>query len=147
VRSGGSSERQIGYNQIGPGLAAAGVGVGIAVFLTRRTDAPRRPELQARREVPRPLTPSSLRSSFEADTWGRGEACLQPAAGLNFRSAGSSPSMTSLAAERAYYDRATLLRQLRVFHEPDSAIGRASTMLMHPFTMAQVIMRKIWRQD
>jgi steroid delta-isomerase-like uncharacterized protein len=41
-----------------------------------------------------------------------------------------------LAGERAYYDRATLLRQLGVFHEPDSAIGRASTMLMHPFTMA-----------
>jgi steroid delta-isomerase-like uncharacterized protein len=52
-----------------------------------------------------------------------------------------------LAGERAYYDRATLLRQLGVFHEPASAIGRASAMLLHPFTMAQVIVRRIWRQD
>jgi hypothetical protein len=48
-------------------------------------------------DVTRPLTPSSLRSSFEAGTWGRGEACPQPAAMLNFRSAGSSLSMTKTA--------------------------------------------------
>ena len=39
-----------------------------------------------------------------------------------------------LAGERIYYDRATVLRQLGVFHEPDHAAGRLATVLMHPFT-------------
>jgi steroid delta-isomerase-like uncharacterized protein len=51
-----------------------------------------------------------------------------------------------LAGERIYYDRATLLRQLGLFHEPDGAMGRFATMLMHPLTMAQVVAR-IWRRD
>jgi steroid delta-isomerase-like uncharacterized protein len=51
-----------------------------------------------------------------------------------------------LAGEKIYYDRATLLRQLGVFHEPNSAIGRIATVLMHPLTMAQVVGRKIWRR-
>jgi steroid delta-isomerase-like uncharacterized protein len=50
-----------------------------------------------------------------------------------------------VAGEKIYYDRATLLRQLGVFHEPDSAVGRVTTMLMHPLTMAQVVGRKIWK--
>jgi steroid delta-isomerase-like uncharacterized protein len=50
-----------------------------------------------------------------------------------------------LAGERAYYDRATLLRPLGIFHEPESAIGRPATMVMHPFTMAQVLARKLRR--
>jgi steroid delta-isomerase-like uncharacterized protein len=56
-------------------------------------------------------------------------------------------SEDSLAGERAYYDRATLLRQLGVFHEPDGAIGRIATMIMHPLTMARVLSRKIRRAD
>ncbi len=52
-----------------------------------------------------------------------------------------------LAGERIYYDRATLLRQLGVFHEPDRAIGRIATALTHPLTMAQVVGRRIWRRD
>ena len=52
-----------------------------------------------------------------------------------------------LAGERIYYDRATLLRQLGVFHEPDCAMGRITTLLMHPLTMAQVVGRKIWRRN
>jgi steroid delta-isomerase-like uncharacterized protein len=50
-----------------------------------------------------------------------------------------------LAGERAYYDRATLLRQLGIFHEPDSAIGRIATIAMHPSTMMQVLARRIWK--
>jgi steroid delta-isomerase-like uncharacterized protein len=49
-----------------------------------------------------------------------------------------------LAGERIYYDRATLLRQLGVFHEPDRAVGRITTLLTHPLTMAQVAMRKLF---
>src|SRR5262249_55319790 len=52
-----------------------------------------------------------------------------------------------LAGERIYYDRATLLRQLGVFHEPDRALGRITTLLTHPLTMAQVLMRQIWKRD
>lgn len=51
-----------------------------------------------------------------------------------------------LAGEKIYYDRATLLRQLGVFHEPDRAMGRITTVLAHPVTMAQIVGRKIWRQ-
>ena len=51
-----------------------------------------------------------------------------------------------VAGEKIYYDRATLLRQLGVFHEPDTAVGRITTLLIHPLTMAQVVGRKIWRQ-
>jgi steroid delta-isomerase-like uncharacterized protein len=50
-----------------------------------------------------------------------------------------------LAGERIYYDRATLLRQLGVFHEPDRPIGRITTLLTHPLTMARIVGRTIWR--
>jgi steroid delta-isomerase-like uncharacterized protein len=52
-----------------------------------------------------------------------------------------------LAGEKIYYDRATVLRQLGVFHELDCAMGRLTTVLAHPLTMAQIIRRMIWRQD
>ena len=52
-----------------------------------------------------------------------------------------------LAGEKIYYDRATLLRQLGLFHEPDSAVGRIGTVLMHPLTMARVVTRRLWKQD
>ena len=52
-----------------------------------------------------------------------------------------------LAGEKIYYDRATVLRQLGVFHEPDGMIGRIEAVVMHPLTMAQAIGRKIlWRR-
>jgi steroid delta-isomerase-like uncharacterized protein len=49
-----------------------------------------------------------------------------------------------LAGERIYYDRATLLGQLGVFHEPDRAVGRVTTLLTHPLTFARVAARSIW---
>jgi steroid delta-isomerase-like uncharacterized protein len=53
-----------------------------------------------------------------------------------------------LAGERVYYDRATLLRQLGVFHEPDGALGRITTLLTHPLTIAQIAVRKMgWKRD
>ena len=48
-----------------------------------------------------------------------------------------------LAGERIYYDRASVLRQLGVFHEPESWLGRITTALTHPVTMAQVIARRL----
>jgi steroid delta-isomerase-like uncharacterized protein len=46
-----------------------------------------------------------------------------------------------LAGEKIYYDRATVLRQLGIFHEPDSMSGRIATVLAHPLTVA----RSLWR--
>jgi steroid delta-isomerase-like uncharacterized protein len=51
-----------------------------------------------------------------------------------------------LAGEKIYYDRATVLRQLGVFHEPEGALGRIATMLMHPLTIMRIVGRKIFRQ-
>jgi SnoaL-like polyketide cyclase len=50
-----------------------------------------------------------------------------------------------LAGEKIYYDRATVLRQLGVFHEPDSFWGRIGAIAMHPVTMARILGRMIWR--
>jgi steroid delta-isomerase-like uncharacterized protein len=48
-----------------------------------------------------------------------------------------------LAGERIYYDRATVLRQLGVFHEPDSILGRIEILAAHPMTMARALARKL----
>ncbi len=48
-----------------------------------------------------------------------------------------------LAGEKIYYDRATVLRQLGVFHEPESAWGRICTLATHPVTIARAQMRKM----
>jgi len=50
-----------------------------------------------------------------------------------------------LAGERIYYDRATVLRQLGVFHEPERLSGWVATVLMHPLTMLRIIGRSLWR--
>jgi steroid delta-isomerase-like uncharacterized protein len=48
-----------------------------------------------------------------------------------------------LAGEKIYYDRGTVLRQLGVFHEPSSLLGRITILLTHPVTMARALMRNI----
>jgi steroid delta-isomerase-like uncharacterized protein len=50
-----------------------------------------------------------------------------------------------LAGEKIYYDRGTVLRQLGVFHEPESVLGQISTLLTHPATMARALARKLLR--
>jgi steroid delta-isomerase-like uncharacterized protein len=52
-----------------------------------------------------------------------------------------------LAGERIYYDRATALRQLGVFDDPQSLRGRITTAATHPFTMARIVARKITGVD
>jgi steroid delta-isomerase-like uncharacterized protein len=49
-----------------------------------------------------------------------------------------------LAGERIYYDRATVLRQLGVFHEPQSALGQISILATHPITLARAVMRRLF---
>jgi len=48
-----------------------------------------------------------------------------------------------LAGEKIYYDRATVLRQLGVFHEPQSLLGQVTTFAMHPVTIARALVRKL----
>jgi steroid delta-isomerase-like uncharacterized protein len=50
-----------------------------------------------------------------------------------------------LAGERIYYDRATILRQLGIFREPDRMLGRIATMLMHPLTVARIVWRMAFK--
>jgi len=51
-----------------------------------------------------------------------------------------------LAGERIYYDRRAVLRQLGVFHEPQSLLGRITTFATHPLTIAKALGRKIARR-
>lgn len=48
-----------------------------------------------------------------------------------------------LLGEKIYYDRATILRQLGVFREPTSVLGRLFTAISHPLTAARALARTI----
>ena len=48
-----------------------------------------------------------------------------------------------LAGEKIYYDRATVLRQLGIFHEPESLRGRLTTVATHPFSMTRMLVHNI----
>jgi steroid delta-isomerase-like uncharacterized protein len=51
-----------------------------------------------------------------------------------------------LAGEKIYYDRGTVLRQLGVFHEPQSVLGQISVLATHPATIALAFARKLLRK-
>jgi steroid delta-isomerase-like uncharacterized protein len=51
-----------------------------------------------------------------------------------------------LAGERIYYDRGTVLRQLGVFHEPQSVLGQVCTLATHPMTIANAFARRLLRK-
>jgi steroid delta-isomerase-like uncharacterized protein len=48
-----------------------------------------------------------------------------------------------LAGEKIYYDRGTVLRQLGVFHEPQSLLGQLSILVTHPVTIVRAFARKL----
>jgi steroid delta-isomerase-like uncharacterized protein len=50
-----------------------------------------------------------------------------------------------LAGERIYYDRGIVMRQLGLFHEPESRLGRLVTALSHPLTIASAFLRRFHR--
>jgi steroid delta-isomerase-like uncharacterized protein len=50
-----------------------------------------------------------------------------------------------LAGEKIYYDRGTVLRQLGIFHEPQSTLGRISIFATHPTTIARALVRMLLR--
>jgi hypothetical protein len=49
-----------------------------------------------------------------------------------------------LAGEKIYYDRGTVLRQLGVFHEPDTLLGKVTTLMSHPISVARAQLRNIF---
>jgi len=51
-----------------------------------------------------------------------------------------------LAGEKIYYDRGTVLRQLGVFHEPQSLLGEITIVATHPLTLARALGRKLLRR-
>ena len=51
-----------------------------------------------------------------------------------------------LAGEKIYYDRGTVLRQLGVFHEPQSVLGQISILATHPATIVRAFVRKLLRK-
>ncbi|HEY7105818.1 MAG TPA: ester cyclase [Acidimicrobiia bacterium] len=51
----------------------------------------------------------------------------------------------NIAGERIYYDRADVLQQLGVLHDPESQLGRITTALVHPVTMARIAARSLQR--
>jgi steroid delta-isomerase-like uncharacterized protein len=51
-----------------------------------------------------------------------------------------------LAGEKIYYDRATILKQLGVFYEPQSVLGQISILVTHPATIARAFARKLLRR-
>lgn len=48
-----------------------------------------------------------------------------------------------LAGEKIYYDRGTVLRQLGVFHEPQSILRQIAILATHPITLARAYARKL----
>jgi hypothetical protein len=48
-----------------------------------------------------------------------------------------------LAGEKIYYDRATVLGQLGIFHEPETLRGRIATAITHPVTMVRILARLV----
>jgi steroid delta-isomerase-like uncharacterized protein len=52
-----------------------------------------------------------------------------------------------LAGERIYYDRATVLRQLGVFREPQTLLGRVGLLVTHPFTIASAFFRNLFAKS
>jgi len=51
-----------------------------------------------------------------------------------------------LAGEKIYYDRGTVLRQLGVFHEPQSVWGQISILATHTATIVRAFARKLLRK-
>jgi steroid delta-isomerase-like uncharacterized protein len=49
-----------------------------------------------------------------------------------------------LAGERIYYDRGTVLKQLGVFHEPQSTLGQILIVATHPATVLRSLSRMIF---
>jgi steroid delta-isomerase-like uncharacterized protein len=52
-----------------------------------------------------------------------------------------------LASETIYYDRAGVLSQVGLYHEPVGMLGRMATALTHPLTLARAYVRKLFHRS
>jgi steroid delta-isomerase-like uncharacterized protein len=52
-----------------------------------------------------------------------------------------------LAGEKIYYDRGTVLRQLGVFREPDTLLGKITTLITHPVSVVRAQLRSLFRKS
>jgi SnoaL-like polyketide cyclase len=50
-----------------------------------------------------------------------------------------------LAGERIYYDRGSVLRQVGLYHDPQSFVGRLEILLAHPITVTKAYGRRLFR--
>jgi len=50
-----------------------------------------------------------------------------------------------IAGERIYYDRGSVLRQVGLYHDPQSLLGRLETLLAHPVTVTRAYARALLR--
>jgi hypothetical protein len=48
-----------------------------------------------------------------------------------------------LASEKIYYDRAGVLHQVGLYHEPVGPFGRLVTAITHPVTLGRAYLRKL----
>jgi steroid delta-isomerase-like uncharacterized protein len=51
-----------------------------------------------------------------------------------------------LMCERVYFDANTIREQLGIAHDPDSLTGRLSTVVTHPITIGQAVVRRLTRR-
>jgi steroid delta-isomerase-like uncharacterized protein len=51
-----------------------------------------------------------------------------------------------LAAEKIYYDRASVLRQVGLYREPTTTLGRIVTGITHPLTIARAYSRQLLKR-
>ncbi|MEA2426660.1 MAG: hypothetical protein QOF37_288 [Thermoleophilaceae bacterium] len=72
-----------------------------------------------------------------------------PATGREFECRGAAIFVfdgDKLVCERAYFDSATILRQLGVASDPRSLRGRVGTLLGHPVTIGRAVARQLSRR-
>jgi hypothetical protein len=55
------------------------------------------------------------------------------------------PGTDKLVCERAYFDSATILRQLGIAHDPLTLRGRLATVANHPVTIGGALLRSLRR--
>ena len=51
-----------------------------------------------------------------------------------------------LELERTYYDKATVLEQLGIFHDPRRPMGRVMSVLTPPFTIVRALVGRLFRR-
>jgi len=52
-----------------------------------------------------------------------------------------------LAGEKIYYDRGTVLRQMGIFHEPDTMMGIVTALLTHPVSVGSALLRSVFKRS